>query len=469
MIWLILFLGLILRLVNLNQSLWLDEATQVLLSKDSLGSIIFQRGADFHPPLSYILLHFWIFFGSSEIWLRLLSVIFGVFTIWVVYKLACEIFDNKIGILSAFFISIAPYHIYYSQEIRMYAEATFFACVSMYYFYKISKKQKTIDSLRYIIFSAALIYTHYDGFFLVFAQFVYLIFLKRFLLQAFIKRSFFVFLLFLPWLPQFLIQLRGGVNIDQYLPGWKDILSVSFYKAIPLTFFKFSLGRIDFNNLFFYILIATLVLLVSGYVLYQGVRAAKDPGAKLMIFWLFIPLIIVLFVSFKIPINQPFRVLYTLPAYYILLSLGIYSLKKFKKIFLLVIICISVIGLGLYYFYPVYWREDWRGASEFISKKANQQVLGFFAWPEPFSPYKYYLPGNSAVGVVKDFPASKDELEKTLKIIDGKNGVYLFEYLQVLSDPNRFIQQILENKGFKKVNVYDFRGVGFVDYFVKNE
>src|SRR5258708_1476796 len=139
-LWIIIFVALVLRLINVNQSLWLDEEKQVLLCKEQLRNIFWQRSVDVHPPLSYVLMHFWVVVNSSEIWLRLLSVIFGVLTVWVLYIFSSKIFSEKIALLSSFFLSISPYHIYYSQEVRMYSEAIFFATVSMYFFYLIFKK-----------------------------------------------------------------------------------------------------------------------------------------------------------------------------------------------------------------------------------------------------------------------------------------------------------------------------------------
>ena len=52
-------------------------------------------------------------------------------------------------------------------------------------------------------------------------------------------------------------------------------------------------------------------------------------------------------------------------------------------------------------------------------------------------------------------------------VINGKENIYLFEYLQDLSDPKRFVQVALKNKGFIQKEVYNFEGVGFVDHFVK--
>ena len=58
MILIILLFGLILRLLNLNQSLWLDEAinAQAVSAYSYKDLIIKYSIGDFHPPLYHILL-----------------------------------------------------------------------------------------------------------------------------------------------------------------------------------------------------------------------------------------------------------------------------------------------------------------------------------------------------------------------------------------------------------------------------
>ncbi len=469
MIWLILILGFILRSVNLNQSLWLDEATQVLLAKDSISNIIFQRGADVHPPLSYLLMHFWVMLGTSEIWLRMLSVIFGVLTILVLYKFASNIFNKKIALLSSLILAISPFHIYYSQEVRMYSEAVFFASVSMYFFYLLEKNRNLKNSLIYILSTAALIYTHYAGFLLIFTQILYIAFYKRESVIFFLKRIFLTILIWLPWFPQFLIQFTGNSNADNYLPGWGNILRVSFYKAIPLIFFKFSFGRIDFTNKYLYVVIAVIVLSVCGFIVYHGIKSINNSISKLIIFWLAIPIVTAILISFVVPFDQPHRLTFVLPAYCILLALGIYRLQKFKKILLFLLILISFSGLSLYYFDTKYWREDWKGATQFISKNSSANTLSVFAWAEPFPPFIWYGETLPGIGAVTKFPANRSEVEEKLKNIDNKEELFVFEYLQALSDPKKVVQEIVEEKGFKNDKTYDFRGVGFVYHYIKNE
>ena len=49
LILLTIFLGFLLRIVNLNQSFWLDEAAQVIESARPLSEQL-NIAADFHPP-----------------------------------------------------------------------------------------------------------------------------------------------------------------------------------------------------------------------------------------------------------------------------------------------------------------------------------------------------------------------------------------------------------------------------------
>ena len=132
---LILILGSGLRLIKLDQSFWLDEASQAQLSSMSLSQIWSNRPGDFHPPLFYFLAHYWLQLGRSETWLRLLPISFGILNIAVIYYLAYAI-NPKLGLTAAFLLAINPFHVYYSQEFRMYSLLALLGTLSMSAFYK---------------------------------------------------------------------------------------------------------------------------------------------------------------------------------------------------------------------------------------------------------------------------------------------------------------------------------------------
>ena len=166
----ILVLGLGLRLINIHQSFWLDEASQAQLASPSLSQIWSGRGGDFHPPLFYFLAHFWLQFSRSEIWLRLLPISFGLANIWLIYIFARQLFPGQNlklknwsfnnGHLASMLLALSPFHIYYSQEFRMYSLLALLGTLAMY----------LLVSRRYLwlsIVNALLLYTHYSSIFLI--------------------------------------------------------------------------------------------------------------------------------------------------------------------------------------------------------------------------------------------------------------------------------------------------------------
>ena len=126
----ILFLALILRLISIHtHPLWYDEAFAVLFSEKGVSAMLYGTlapvdggAADIHPLLYYTTLNIWMtIFGQSAIMLRLWSVILGLATIGFVYLIGRDLFDKRAGLASALVVAVAPFHVQYSQEIRMYS------------------------------------------------------------------------------------------------------------------------------------------------------------------------------------------------------------------------------------------------------------------------------------------------------------------------------------------------------------
>ncbi len=286
MIIFILVLAFVLRILLIDQSFWLDEVSQAMTSMRPLADIVFNNLADFHPPFSYLLTHFWIQFSSYEGWLRLLPVSFGVGTVYLIYILGKYLFNEKVGLLAALLLALAPYHIYYSQEFRMYSMATFFAIWSMYAFIRILQSSHKIrfphferEDLyiwSFMISSSLLMYTHYLGAVLLLSQLLYITVFEKKWLKQFLIYYLIVSGMFLPWIPFLFAQLQVGLNADAVLPGWSTMLSLTYYKAIPLLFTKFIIGRIDFDNNLIYLSIVCISFLIVGFALYPLIKKIKD-------------------------------------------------------------------------------------------------------------------------------------------------------------------------------------------------
>lgn len=472
---LLLALALVLRLINLNQSFWLDEGAQVLMSQKSLTFIWFGRGADFQPPLFYFLIHFWLKLGRSEIFLRLPSVFFGITTIYLVYLLAKRLFDEKVGLLSALFLAFAPYHIYYSQEVRMYSLLAFLGTLSTYFLWR--KKY-----LFYLLTTTVSLYTHYFAFLILIFHLNWIISGITYFsavagkyarLKTALRRWVLVFggifLLFSPWIPQFVKQLQAGKYLVNVLPGWRQVSNLSAIKAFPLTLIKFSLGRISFDNKIFYTGIAIFIFTVLGFIFYQASKKLSKEKIFL-INWFLVPVLLCILISFFIPMYQPFRLLFTIIPFYLLIAIGALSLnKRYQSVAIGAILLISFSGLFLYYTNPKFQREDWRAATKLVESQDPQNSVAIFEFSEPFAPYLWYSQGKmKAYGVLPGLRATPEVVnQKMPEVTKNVKNIFLFQYLQPLTDPERLVEGWLQKNGFEEKEIKDFSGVGFVYNYIR--
>lgn len=459
MIFLILFLALFLRLVNLNQSLWFDEAINVVYAKSSdlWWFITKYPMGDFHPPGWFALLWIWgHIFGFSEISVRLPSVILGVATVGFTFLLGKELFNKRVGLLAAIFLAIAPLHIYYSQEARMYVLAVLSVTLSFYFLNRLVLKKRWAG-LGFMISLILVLSSDYLAYLVIPAQVIYLIWSRR--IRKSILAPFLVAgMIFLPWLAIFPDQLRAGLNTTSSLPGWAKVVGSSF-KDLLLIPIKTFFGRVTFADKNFYIGASSFVGLVFGGVSVYALKRI-DQSTKLLISWVFIPIILTFLISFFVPVLAYFRMIFILPAFYLILGKGIDSLPKKLAAPTFSIIClISILSLLGYYLNPKFQREDWRGAVSFVSKNLDDQTLVVFENNEIPAPAKYYSNDLSSFR-----PGLSGDLASNLV---GKKKIFLFEYLVDVYDPKRAVEQELKNSSFSQTKIYDFQGVGFVKEYTK--
>lgn len=132
---LVTLLGFLLRARWLGgQSFWWDEAYSAVVARGSLREIVRAIAtADFHPPLHYVLLHYWrLVAGESEYALRFTATAAGTATVALGYAAGRRLFGQRGGLASALLFALAPYLVYYSTEARMFALAALFSLLGLY-------------------------------------------------------------------------------------------------------------------------------------------------------------------------------------------------------------------------------------------------------------------------------------------------------------------------------------------------
>jgi len=126
----ILLVALLARLPGLTtKPLWYDEALAVLLSSKGPAAILeatltVQQGvaANVHPPGYFLLLWAWVrLLGTSSASARLLSILFGLGTVGLGYRLARDSLGARTARMAGWMLALSPFQVHYAQEVRMYA------------------------------------------------------------------------------------------------------------------------------------------------------------------------------------------------------------------------------------------------------------------------------------------------------------------------------------------------------------
>jgi len=347
----ILFIGLFLRIYDLDgESMWFDEGNSVHLARLSPLEIILEPGSHVHPPLYFITLHYWInLFGEVQFSMRFLSVIFGFLALLLMYRLGAFIFDRTTGILSTLILALSTFHIHHSQEVRMYTIVTFFILLSMYFFLKLLKEKKYINSLGYILSTAFLLYTHYSSFLIILLQTIYLI---SFLISSkedhilnikrWIMFQLILLLLYLPWLWVFVFQT---IKIQTLGPDMHTASAHSIY-----------LFLLEYAGVSLFLLIFFLILACFSIFKIKNKRLRIDRANAgkiyLLLLWFFVPLGAIFLISKFTFLN--FRSRYTIAsslALYLLVAKGIRNInyKYIKSIIITVLIASSLLSCWKYY------------------------------------------------------------------------------------------------------------------------
>ncbi|PIV09509.1 hypothetical protein COS31_03815 [Candidatus Roizmanbacteria bacterium CG02_land_8_20_14_3_00_36_15] len=440
-------LAFLVRLIGLNQSLWLDEATTARVVQEYKLTQIVSRFLlnDFHPPLYYWFMKLWTnFFGYSEISLRMPSVLFSLATGYVIYKMVRWMYGYRAGLFAAVFFLFNPLIVYYSQEARMYMATTFFLTVALYYFEKMLRIQKSKgksqnvnpnlkSQILFNLFVFLSLMTFYGSIFLITAFLLYFLYKKQF--RNFFICLFAVFVYFLAISPLLYQQLINAKISLSNVTNWSLVLGKANIKNLLLIPIKFSIGRIDFYPKWLYYLMA------GGWSIFviSQIHISNLNAVNLFIYLFIFPLVLGFAVSFVTPLLQYFRFLYLIPIMCLLLSFSLKDNPMFRKIVLIgffVFSCLYLTGAKFH-------REDWKSLAQTLPK--DQPVYMIKSSSDPLLYYRKDLKVNELTSL-----ESSTSLPQKIIIIPYSAEIYGYDYKKTLVDYHFHLQ---EEKSFRELNL----------------
>lgn len=157
-----IFSGALFRLFQLGrESLWYDELYTVWSSRLPLGSLVQEEAAAMHPPVYYLLGHFWFSLFPGDTGVRLISWAAGVAIIYLTYLTGKELFSRSVGLWAAALAAISPFLIWSSREATYYSWVTFISLLSFYLLLRAINSGGGLRWLGYSIVTSLVLFSYF--------------------------------------------------------------------------------------------------------------------------------------------------------------------------------------------------------------------------------------------------------------------------------------------------------------------
>jgi 4-amino-4-deoxy-L-arabinose transferase-like glycosyltransferase len=398
-LWPMLAVGLLLRLYRLDgQSLWADEGLQYFVaSADSLPEVFDRLRRTMHPPLSFVINHLFLQLGTSDVLLRLPSVLFGVGSLPLCYMVARRITSPVIAGLATLVLAVSPMHVWHSQDARMYAQLLFFSLLSTLFLVQALEQEKWQWWGGYVLAVTAGMYSQVLMALGVLTQGLWVLLAYRRHLRAYctsgVAVGFLTLPLILPWLGFFVRRVHAAELETAAEVGGRLGFS---WMALPYTFFAYSAGYslgpsvADLHEersvafLLHSLPSIAAVGLLFGTLLIIGVWAVyKQCSRKALLLCLLglgVPLggLLVLSLLTRFTFNARYTIV-ALPYFYLLIGAALAFLWQRQPpvgvIAALAVMGLCTLSLRNYFFVPHYAKEDVRAAVTLWRQAASHEPL----------------------------------------------------------------------------------------------
>lgn len=208
---------LMLRLIPLTHMHHDEQLVYHFTRFDLAYTVWYQGNQDVHPPLWFSFFWLWRqFVGTAEFSGRLQAILFSLITLAFVWRIGRDWFGRaRMGLLSMMALGLNGYFLQYALEIRPYALSMLLAAVSSWVLWRWLKTGERRMGLLYGALVAVMFYVHYFLAFLVAMHLVFgLIYIvtrralqsRKVLVFQAVSAALVAFVLWLPWLPTFLLQ-----------------------------------------------------------------------------------------------------------------------------------------------------------------------------------------------------------------------------------------------------------------------
>ncbi len=384
----------VLGFIRLGQKpLWHDEAYTAAMAVTPF-RVFWQALArqEAFAGVYYSILRVWTSVSTSEAWLRLPSVLFGVASVAALFVLTRRLFGTTAAAIAGGLLAVNAFSVRYQQEARAYSMAMFASVLATYALVVAVEHESRRRWLAYAAAATFAVYAHAFALFVVAAHAVWLVARRRLSLAAAVAFAS-CGLLVAP----LLTVLAVSSDIERGIPH-------PGLRAVASAFLNLTGGGGVRTPA------AVLLLLGCGAFATIGVvtsfvrhrrRAIGTDGpssALLAIAWIAVPICGSLALSAVRPIFLSRYLIVVVPALAMLTAVGIASLRPVavRATALCALLLLSAPPLVAYYGQPFKDGEDWRTAVANVVARERPGDGIIFLSRFGRRPFEYYLTRSDA-------------------------------------------------------------------------
>jgi len=471
--WLLLF-AFALRIANLDaESLWRDEVDAVRFALQPIETLLARfTETGFNGPLYHILLRGWFaLVGVSDFALRYFSLMAGVVLVALIYVLGRRLFGELAGWLAAWLAALSPALVWYAGEGKMYTLQPALLTLALYALLRAIGKggqTATLPTRTPLVWWATFVVATSLSFYVQLLSPLFLAVAASFFLAAWPAArhalrpgATALALLTLPYLPllawQAPILIQGGdighafYPLDQIAWGLMVIWSFGLDPHAPLWPGVSPVTLLTVRLAW----VAVAVIVVSAGLASIASRipqrAQSLRWALALLAWLALPSLLLFLVSLRLPLFQPRYVLWSAPALYLLLAMGLAHLLTQRPLAGWLTVgaasMVALSGVAAQWLHPI--RPDLRGAIACLLQRAQPGDAIAFQIPYARHSFAYYaaqMGYASAEFRLIEAPytnrgMSYDELAAIMSALTSEaQRVWLFETEAAMWDSRRMVR-----------------------------
>ena len=221
-------LSLLTRTHQLDAGFWIDEGLSVGIAHHHWSSIPGLLNKDGSPPAYYLLLGLWIrVFGDGERATHTLSLVFGLACIPLAFFVARSVFDRRTAVFAAALAALDPFLTYYAQETRMYELEAFLSLLVAWGYVQGVIRGRRAWAIALVPSIALMVYTHNWALFLCVGLAAATVVAARARLKLFGLVAAGVAVLYAPWVPMVIGQVRHTGAPWSTRPGFESLVTAA--------------------------------------------------------------------------------------------------------------------------------------------------------------------------------------------------------------------------------------------------